>query len=124
MDLELLTGSPISSGDLNDDLFGRLLDRLHECGCEPLFYELAMSVRMTLNLPENYVLHLDTTSHVLYGDYSQNEEEEDPTLRITDGYSKDKRKDLKQIMTGMVTDGDGPIVYSQTLDGILSDRIL
>jgi hypothetical protein len=55
MDLELLTVSPINSVDLNDDLFGRLLDRIHECGCEPLFYELAMTVRMALNLPENYV---------------------------------------------------------------------
>jgi len=121
MDLELLTGEPVNSVDLNDDLFGRLLDRINEGGCEPLFYELAMTVRMALNLPENYVLHSDTTSHVLYGDYPQNEEDEDPALRITYGYSKDKRKDLKQIMTGMVTDGDGLIVYSQTLDGNTSD---
>lgn len=121
MDLELLTGAQVDSADLNDDLFGRLLDRIYECGCEALFYEIAMTVRMALNLPENYVLHSDTTSHVLYGDYSQNEKDDEPALRITYGYSKDKRKDLKQIMTGMVTDGDGLIVYSQTLDGNTAD---
>ena len=121
MDLELLIGIPLEPDELNDDLFARLLDRIHQCGCEPLFYELAMSVRMALCLPENYVLHSDTTSHVLYGDYSQDEGDEDPALRITYGYSKDKRKDLKQIMTGMVTDGEGLIVYSQTLDGNTAD---
>jgi transposase len=92
MDLELLTGAPINSIDLDDDLFGRLLDQIHECGCESLFYELAMTFRMAFILLDHYVLHSDTTSHVLYGDYSQNEEDEDPALRITYGYSKDKER--------------------------------
>jgi hypothetical protein len=52
---------------------------------------------MALSLPENYVLHSDTTSHVLYGDYSQNEEDEEPALRITYGYSKDKRVELTEV---------------------------
>jgi len=121
MDLELLVGLPIDPSDLNDDMFGRLLDRIHESGCENLFYELAMSVRFFFSLPENYVLHSDTTSHVLYGDYPTKEGEEPPDLKITYGYSKDKRKDLKQIMTGMVTDGDGLVVYSKTLDGNTAD---
>lgn len=121
MDLELLVGLPIDPSELNDDMFGRLLDRVHESGCENLFYELAMSVRFTFSLPENYVLHSDTTSHVLYGDYLTKEGEEPPDLKITYGHSKDKRKDLKQIMTGMVTDGDGLVVYSKTLDGNTAD---
>ena len=121
MDLELLVGLPIDPSELNDDLFGRLLDRIHESGCENLFYELAMTVRIAFSLPENYVLHSDTTSHVLYGDYPSQKGDEPPTLQITYGYSKDKRKDLKQIMTGMVTDGDGLVVYSKTLNGNTAD---
>jgi hypothetical protein len=39
MDLEFLTGTPPDPAELNDDLFARLLDRFHECGCEPLFYK-------------------------------------------------------------------------------------
>ena len=65
MDLELLTGAPVNPIDLNDDLFGRLLDRIHECGCEPLFYELAMTVRMALDLPENYV-YIPIRHHTSY----------------------------------------------------------
>lgn len=121
MDLELLTGLPIDPSELNDDMFGRLLDRIHKSGCENLFYELAMTVRFAFSLPENYILHSDTTSHVLYGDYPTQEGDKPPALQITYGYSKDKRKDLKQIMTGMVTDGDGLVVYSKTLNGNTAD---
>ena len=83
MDLELLVGVPIDLSELNDDMFGRLLDRVHENGCENLFYELAMMVRFIFSLPENYVLHSDTASHVLYGDYTTKEDEEPPALKIT-----------------------------------------
>lgn len=44
-----------------------------------------------------------------------------PSISITYGYSKQKRNDLKQIQTGMVTDGDGLIIYSCTLDGNKAD---
>ena len=73
-------------------------------------------------MPPDYVLHSDTTSHVLYGDYDSSEYDSDPSLvRPTYGYSKDKRDDLKQIMTGMVTDGDGLIRFSHVLDGNTAD---
>lgn len=121
MDLELLIGIPINPSELNDDMFGRLLDRIFTSGCESIFYELAMNVRVAFSLPENFVLHSDTTSHILYGDYSTQEDNDQPVLQITYGYSKDKRNDLKQIMTGMVTDGDGLVRYAQTLDGNTAD---
>lgn len=121
MDLELLVGLSIDPSELNDDIFGRLLDKIHESGSENLFYEVAMRVRFVFSLPENYVLHSDTTSHVLFGDYPTKEGEKPPDLKITYGYSKDKRQDLKQIMTGMVTDGDGLVVYSKTLNGNTAD---
>jgi hypothetical protein len=120
MDLELLVGEPIDPATLNDDMFGRVLDRIFEAGCSSLFSSIALSVRLIFNLPENFLLHSDTTSHVLFGDYECDEGEK-PHLTIIPGYSKQKRDDLNQIMTGMITDGDGLILYFIPLDGNTAD---
>ncbi len=120
IDLELLVGESIDPSELNDDLFARLLDRLYEADCSRILLRISLSVRLVFDLPENLIFHSDTTSHVLFGDY----EPEDgivPPIAITYGYSKQKRSDLKQIQTGMVTDGDGLIIYSSTLDGNKAD---
>jgi hypothetical protein len=90
---------PIDPSELNDDLFGRLLDRIHESGCENLFYELALTVRIAFFLPGNYDLHSDTTSHILYGNYPEKEGDEPPALQITYDYLKEKKK-------GFETDND------------------
>ena len=122
MDLEMLAGEPVEPAELSDDLFATMLDRLWLAGCENFLSTIALTVRIVFDLPPNYVLHSDTTSHVLYGDYDSSEDVSDPSLVLpTYGYSKDKRTDLKQIMTGMVTDGDGLIRFSHVLDGNTAD---
>jgi transposase len=122
MDLEMLAGEPVEPAELSDDLFATMLDRLWLAGCENFLSTIALTVRIVFDLPPNYVLHSDTTSHVLYGDYDSSEDASDPSLVLpTYGYSKDKRNDLKQIMTGMVTDGDGLIRISHVLDGNTAD---
>jgi transposase len=122
MDLEMLAGEPVEPTELSDDLFAAMLDRLWLAGCENILSTIALTVRIVFDLPPNYVLHSDTTSHVLYGDYDSSEDASDPSLVLpTYGYSKDKRNDLKQIMTGMVTDGDGLIRISHVLDGNTAD---
>jgi len=122
MDLEMLAGEPVEPAELSDDLFAAMLDRLWLAGCENFLSTIALTVRIVFDLPPNYVLHSDTTSHVLYGDYDSSEDASDPSLVLpTYGYSKDKRNDLKQIMTGMVTDGDGLIRISHVLDGNTAD---
>jgi len=122
MDLEMLAGEPVEPAELSDDLFAAMLDRLWLAGCENFLSTIALTVRIVFDLPPNYVLHSDTTSHVLYGDYDSSEDVSDPSLVLpTYGYSKDKRNDLKQIMTGMVTDGDGLIRISHVLDGNTAD---
>ncbi|WP_319580361.1 IS1634 family transposase [uncultured Methanospirillum sp.] len=105
---------------MNDDLFARLLDRIYESDCSRLLLKVALSVRLTFNLPEDLILHSDTTSHVLYGDYLP-EDGVIPPIDITYENSKQKRNDLKQVETGMVTDGDGLILYSYTMDGNKAD---
>ena len=122
MDLEMLAGEPVEPTELSDDLFAAMLDRLWLAGCENILSTIALTVRIVFDLPPNYVLHSDTTSHILYGDYDSSEDASDPSLVLpTYGYSKDKRNDLKQIMTGMVTDGDGLIRISHVLDGNTAD---
>ena len=122
MDLELLVGEPVNPADLSDDLFANMLDRLWEAGCENILSTIALTVRTVFDLPPDYILHSDTTSHVLYGDYDSSEYASDPSrVRPAYGYSKDKRDDLKQIMTGMTTDGDGLIRFCHILDGNTAD---
>jgi len=122
MDLEILVGEPVEPEDLSDDLFASLLDRLWEAGCVNILSTIALTVRTVFNLPPNYILHSDTTSHILYGDYESSVNASDHSLVLpTYGYSKDKRNDLKQIMTGMVTDGDGLLIHASVLDGNTAD---
>ena len=42
-------------------------------------------------------------------------------MNVTHGHSKDKHPELKQVMTGMLTDEYGIPVYEQTLDGNTAD---
>jgi hypothetical protein len=97
MDLELLAGEPTKPDELSDGFFVTMLDRLWEADPRIFLSTIALTVRTVFNLPPDYVLHSDTTSHVLYGDYESSEYDSDPSLvRPTYGYSKDKRDDLKQ----------------------------
>jgi len=122
MDLELLVGEPINPAELSDHLFANMLDRVWEARCDNILSTIALTVRTTFDLPPDYILHSDTTSHVLYGDYDASEFAPDPDrIHPARGLSKAKRGDLKQIMTGMVTDGDGLIRFCHVLDGNTAD---
>lgn len=122
-DMNLLFEGEFSAQDLTDDSIGRMLDRFHESGCTQFFTQLALSVYTKLGIDFSKILHGDTTSHVLYGmcttEPAQNSNAPIPKY----GHSKDSRPDLKQIMTGMVTDGNGLPVYSAILDGNTADCV-
>ena len=122
MDLELLVGESINPAELSDHLFANMLDRIWEAQCDNILSTIALTVRTVFDLPPDYILHSDTTSHVLYGDYDSSEFVPDPDrIHPERGLSKAKRGDLKQIMTGMVTDGDGLIRFCHVLDGNTAD---
>jgi transposase len=122
MDLMLLVGEPIDPEDLKDDQFALLLDRIHEYGCRTLFSTIALSVRTVFDLVKNYILHADTSSYVLFGDYDRPQSTDDSTVvKPARGYSKEKRPELKQIMSGTVTDGDGLPIFCHILDGNTAD---
>ena len=122
IDLSYLVGESIDPESLNDDLFGRLLDRMYEYGCSTLYRSISLTVRTIFDLPLNYILHSDTTSHVLTGEYECSPPQAVSTvIKPTYGVSKEKRADLKQIMSGSVTDGDGLILFCHILDGNTAD---
>jgi transposase len=56
-----------------------------------------------------------------YGQFEVCEQEGHEGLNVTYGHSKDNHPELKQVMTGILTDEYGIPIYEQTLDGNTSD---
>jgi len=121
MDLDLLFEGNYLRDDFNDDHLGKLLDRINEVGSTSLFSRIAFNAYTNFKIPISHTLHGDTTSHILYGQFEVCEQEGYEGLNVTYGHSKDKHPELKQVMTGMLTDEYGIPIYEQTLDGNTSD---
>src|SRR5674536_303983 len=121
MDLNLLFENNYLLDDFNDDQLGKLLDRINEVGSTGLFSRIAFNAYTNFKIPISHTLHGDTTSHVLYGQFEACEQEGYEGLNVTYGHSKDNHPELKQVMTGMLTDEYGIPIYEQTLDGNTSD---
>jgi transposase len=121
LDLKLLFGGNYLCSDFNDDHLAKLLDRIAEAGSTGLFSRIAANSYVNFKIPVSHILHADTTSHVFYGECEVCEQEGYEGLNVTHGHSKDKHPELKQVMTGMLTDEYGIPVYEQTLDGNTAD---
>lgn len=76
-------------------------------------------------------LHLDSTSFHVHGEYqtddesdSERAENEEPVgIKITKGYSRDHRPDLKQFIVDLMCSSDGDIpLYLRVADGNESDK--
>jgi transposase len=122
LDTEVLLGEKIEAGDLNDDLLGRVLDRLYEAGTMKIFSALAREAVRVFGVEEER-FHYDTTSVSVYGDYRY-EPESPPPLKVEHGYSKDHRPDLKQFLVSVLCTGERIPVYGQLEDGSSSDKKL
>jgi transposase len=121
-DTALLLGKPVPPQALNDDAVGRVLDRLYDFGTMRLFTACAVRAATRFGLERRYV-HFDTTSRSVWGDY-QYAETQDLPFQVTDGYSKDKRPDLKQfILSTLCVDRAVPI-WGKLDDGNASDKTL
>ena len=123
MDTKLVFGKEYPHSYFNDDCLGLLLDRVHEAGCTGLFSMVALQVFAKLKIPFGSIFQVDTTSHVYYGDSKICEKENYEGLKITYGYSKDKRPDKKQVMSGMITNELGIPLYTEVLDGNTADTV-
>ena len=100
---EHLLGEGIKPEHLNDDRIGRALDSLSNQGLTPLFTSIAMLAHQRFNLSTKS-LHLDSSSFSLEGNYEiETSDESIESIKITYGYSKDRRPDLKQLTTSKTT---------------------
>jgi len=119
-DQAVLFGQEMPAGYFNDDNVGRILDHLFDVGTQKIFSALSVSALQRFELSTHHV-HFDTTSVNVYGDYRGADSETAP-FKITQGYSKDKRADLKQFVLSLLcVDGDVPIV-GKLEDGNASDK--
>jgi len=88
---ERLLGEGVLPEYLNDDAFGRTLDKIYEYGSTELFNRVIL--RAMKQIPINpRICHIDTTNFSVYGDYEN--DNDGKTINITYGYPKDKRIDL------------------------------
>jgi transposase len=117
---EQLFGMGITSEHLNDDVLLRTLERIYDYGSTDLFNKIVLEV-MKKTPFGTHLLHADTTSFNVYGDY-EDDEEDFETIQITYGHSKDHRDDLKQFVLSMVTNQHGIPLFTQPYSGNESDK--
>jgi len=119
---EQLFGAGVTPEHLNDDVLVRTLDRIYEYGSTDLFNKIVLEVMKKFPFG-THLLHADTTSFSVYGDYDSADEEEDfRTIRITYGHSKDHRDDLKQFVLSTVSNQHGIPLFTQPYSGNASDK--
>lgn len=117
--LDLLFRDGLRADMFNRFQRGRTLDEAYASGCDLLCQALALAVCAQAGI-DRRCNHLDPTSFALRGDDVPDSDE--PAIRITQGYSKDHRPDLKQAVLELMVsqDGGGPLV-STSWDGHTSD---
>ena len=98
---------------LQEDALYRNLDQLHP-NREPIERELAERERRLFKLEETVYLY-DLTSICFEGQAEAN-----PQAKR--GYSRDKRPDCKQVVVGLVLDGEGFPKAHEVFDGNVQDR--
>src|SRR5262252_3498583 len=117
--LDLLFREGIDAEMFNRFKLGRTLEEAHAYGCDLLFEALALAICAQEGIDLRFN-HLDTTSFALTGDYVPDRDEY--AIRITHGYSKDHRPDLKQAVLELMVSQDGGVPFvSKSWDGNTSD---
>jgi transposase len=125
---EHLIGPGVRPEHLNDDRLGRVLDKLFEAGLTELFVAVASKAAERFGVPmATSSVHLDATSFHLHGRYETHDDDDDERepeeIRLTHGYSRDHRPDLKQFVVDLMSTGDGGIpLFLRVADGNESDQ--
>lgn len=108
---------------LNDDRIGRALDHFQRADRASLLTALVLHAVREFNIDLSE-LHQDTTTVTFAGRYSDQppETQADRPPRITFGYNKDHRPDLKQLLYSLTISADGAVpVHCKLYDGNTSD---
>lgn len=123
--IEHLLGAGISLEMLNDDRLGRCLDTMYAFGVSELFSLLSAHACQRLGIDKQIQFrHLDSTSFHVDGQYSAYGNDEDADcISVVEGYSRDHRPDLKQVMLNMVVEQSAGIpLMMEALSGNTSDK--
>ena len=120
-----LIGEEIKSDYLKDDKLGRVLEKLYQIGIGEIFIAVTLEVikKSKINMIS---AHLDSSSFHVHGEYNYPEfnsgSGEPRPIKITRGYSRDHRPDLKQYTMELicVRDGDIPL-WMKMGDGNATD---
>ncbi|AKB51282.1 Mobile element protein [Methanosarcina barkeri str. Wiesmoor] len=116
---ERLLGEGVLPESLNDDVFGRTLDKIQEYGATEIFNHIILQAMKHVPI-NSRTCHTDTTNFSVYGDYENDDNGQ--TINITHGHPKDKRVDLLRFSISMVTDQKGIPLFVRALDGNSSDK--
>jgi len=144
-----LLGDGIEARHLHDDTLGDTLDAIATYGASKLFAEVAFEIAVEEDLL-NGLMHVDTTSFVVHGDYQESsigkamtgntltgkgaqkstEEEANKVanpavINVTYGHSKDHRPDLKQVVLSLAAaGGSGVPLWMTACNGNASDKVV
>ena len=110
---------------LGDDRFGRALDRLYRADRASLLTALVLRAVQEFNI-EQEQFHNDTTTVTFSGAYQEQASAATETAerppRITFGFNKDHRPDLKQLLYSVTVSADGAVpVHCKIYDGNTTD---
>jgi transposase len=116
-----LIAPAIQASHLNDDTLGRTLDTLYAYGVTELYRLLAATAAKRLGLAPTCT-HLDSTSFHVDGRYNSEEAPDEQVVHIPQGYSRDHRPDLNQVMLELIVEHQAGIpVLMKPLSGNRSD---
>jgi transposase len=111
----------------NDDALGRCLDAVSAFGVTKLFSEISFEIGCKFKL-FGRTARIDTTSLSVHGSYDSKGGEDgggDAVFKITHGYSKDQRPDLKQMILNLATTGAGSFpIWMEAHSGNVSDKVI
>ncbi|MEG3936509.1 IS1634 family transposase, partial [Microcoleus sp. T3_B1] len=125
---EHLIGAGVKPKYLNDDKLGRVMDKLFIKGLDTTFLTITLKAAKKFNVSLSSS-HLDSSSMHVHGEYNSslpsvifenkhalnNQESEGlaikspQEIKLTYGYSRDHRPDLKQFIIELICTGDGDI---------------
>ena len=119
--VDLLITPGLRAEDFNDDTLGRALDQLYAAGVTEVFAQVAVHALEVYGIEHGFY-HLDSSSFHVHGDYAEGEGDSE-AIRITQGYSREQRPDLKQVVVSLITGQQSQLpVWMEALSGNESDR--
>ena len=122
--VERLFGEAIKAEYFNDDALGRALDSIYTYGTSNFYAQLAAQSVKRLGLSCE-AGHLDSSTFHVDGDYNSRENAEDladGVIHITQGYSRDHRPDLNQVVLQLICENQAGIpLWMKALSGNSTD---